>query len=634
MKPLFTILSLAILAFGALSASAAHVTFDYEPLYTTWGGSYGNSPGDIVMSEDGVLMSVELFTLGAYTGFNAAMIDLPIAGFGSIQTLRLNNISARFHFGGLPGAPGDVHFAFADLGGEENLQVNGAPVFEVPELGVLDGMVVAPGVLMHVSTWTIPGGHAGVVWLEGPVEKILVGGQEFWIDGVRLAEEETPCDLLVDKESQPLGAAWGGLHGDAPGVHIFTEDGIPVYLFNFTLGSYTGFSEGKIDLVFDACLENQTLQLNNINAGYDIAAAVPATSQVIIEFHDLGGDENLQVNGAPRYEGDLLAAPVNIAPGVLCTVNWWTVGGGICGEVILDGNVQQLLIGGQEFWVDNLCVYEGQQPEECDFLVDFETQPIGMFWGSTAGNVPGDMIFVEDSIPVGVTTLTLGAYTGFYEARIIGATDCLISHSCWTSNINLWFDIAAATPSTSSVIFEFQDYGGAENLEVNGAPRYEGDITSAPFNIAPGVTCTVVSWPSGSGSECGIVTLVGNVQQLIVGGQEFELDNICVIASSTDVGDNPDAAGPMQLRAPYPNPFNPKTELRFSMDDDGPVRLSIYDILGREIAVLVDGHMDAGTHKVVWEGKDARGKSVSSGVYFAKFRALGQSSTQKLVLSK
>ncbi len=639
MRPLFVLkklaglLALVMVMGAAMPASAAVVTFNYEPLYTQWGGPYGNFPGEVVMVEDGVPMSVEEFYLGTYTGFNEAMIDLPISGFGNVQTLRLNNISVAFDFGGVPGAPTDAYFAYADLGGEENIQVNGGPLYEIYQMMDLDGVMVAPGVTMHVSASGIPGGHAGVVWLEGPVDKFRVGGQEFWIDNVRMAEEEEPCDLIVDHETQPVGAAWGGWHGDAPGVFAFAEDGIPVHLFNFTLGAYVGFNEAVIDTDFDGCLIDRTMRLNNINVGYDIGAAVPSTSKVTIDFRDYGGEENLQVNGAPRYEGDLLSAPFNIAPGVTCTVDWWTVGGAICGQVILVGDVQQMLIGGQEFWVDNLCVYEGDPPEECDYLVNFESQPVGSFWGSTAGNSPGDMIFVEDFIPVGVTEFTLGAYTGFYEARIIGATDCLELRSCWTNNINLWFDIQAATPYTSKVIFEYNDYGGAENLEVNGGTRYEGDLASAPYNIAPGVTCTVTTWGGGGGGTCGIVVLEGNVQWLVVGGQEFELDNICVIAGATDVEETA-AAAPNQLDAAYPNPFNPKTELSYSLDADGPVRLSIHDVLGREIAVLVDSHQGSGSHKVVWEGKDARGKSMSSGVYFAKLRALGHQSVQKLVLSK
>jgi len=635
MKPLFApaqflgLLALAILVGGA---SAAQVTFDYEPLYSAWGSSAGNTPGDVVMVEDGIPMSVEIFHLGAYTAFTQAMIDLPFSGFGSVQTLSLNNISVQFDLGSVPGGPTDAYFEYADMGGDENLQINGETPFEISEMLALDGAMVAAGVVMHVTDLAIPGGHTGMVWLEGPVEKLLIGGQEFWIDNLRTPDGPTPCDLLVDNESETLGDAWGGWHGDTPGVLIFTEDGIPVHLFDFTLGSYTGFNEAKIDMDFDGCLDNQTLQLNNINAGYDIAAAAPVTAQVVIDFHDLGGEENLQVNGAPRYEGDLPLAPANIAPGVNCSVHTWTVGGGVCGKVILTGDVDELLIGGQEFWVDNLCVTEGVA-HDCDYLVNFETQPIGNFWGSTAGNTPGDLIFVEDSIPVGVTTLTLGSYTGFYEARIIGATDCLDSHSCWTNNIDLWFDIQAATPSTSQVTFEFQDYGGEENLQVNSAPRYEGDLSLAPANIAPGVLCTVTTWPSGNGL-CGTVTLDGNVHKLVVGGQEFELDDICVIAGSTDVGETPGAGEPIGLGKPFPNPFNPKTALRYSLGEAGPVRLSILDVLGREVAVLVDGPQAAGSHEVVWEGRDARGKSVSSGVYFAKLDALGHSSTQKLVLSK
>jgi len=79
----------------------------------------------------------------------------------------------------------------------------------------------------------------------------------------------------------------------------------------------------------------------------------------------------------------------------------------------------------------------------------------------------------------------------------------------------------------------------------------------------------------------------------------------------------------------YPNPFNPTTILRFELNTPQPVRLSVYDLLGREIAVLVDQLMPAGLHQSRF---DATG--LSSGVYITRLQAGNQVQTGKLMLIK
>jgi len=64
-----------------------------------------------------------------------------------------------------------------------------------------------------------------------------------------------------------------------------------------------------------------------------------------------------------------------------------------------------------------------------------------------------------------------------------------------------------------------------------------------------------------------------------------------------------------------PNPFNPRTVIRFGVPDAGSVRLAVYDVNGQHVRMLVDGPMQVGHHEAVWDGADALGREVSSGVY-------------------
>jgi len=75
----------------------------------------------------------------------------------------------------------------------------------------------------------------------------------------------------------------------------------------------------------------------------------------------------------------------------------------------------------------------------------------------------------------------------------------------------------------------------------------------------------------------------------------------------------------------YPNPFNPTTAIRFSLPDAGVVRLVVYNAHGQVVRSLVDGEMTAGSHAVLWDGRDDAGRDVSSGVYV--YRLSGRQGT-------
>ncbi len=79
----------------------------------------------------------------------------------------------------------------------------------------------------------------------------------------------------------------------------------------------------------------------------------------------------------------------------------------------------------------------------------------------------------------------------------------------------------------------------------------------------------------------------------------------------------------------YPNPFNPATSIQFETPSPGFVSLKIFNVLGQEVATLVNGVLDAGTHSVKWNGEH-----VSSGVYVYRLQSGTFTATRKLVLSK
>jgi hypothetical protein len=80
---------------------------------------------------------------------------------------------------------------------------------------------------------------------------------------------------------------------------------------------------------------------------------------------------------------------------------------------------------------------------------------------------------------------------------------------------------------------------------------------------------------------------------------------------------------------PWPNPFNSVTHIPFTLARPEEIRLTIYNLLGQEVAVLVEGSSGASTHEVLFDGG-----GLSSGVYVAVLRAGGATATRKLLLLK
>jgi len=86
------------------------------------------------------------------------------------------------------------------------------------------------------------------------------------------------------------------------------------------------------------------------------------------------------------------------------------------------------------------------------------------------------------------------------------------------------------------------------------------------------------------------------------------------------------------LHQNYPNPFNPECEIAYDLPKDCHVTLSIYNVLGQKVKVLVDQNENAGNKSVKWGGKDEQGQEVTSGIYFYRIQAGDFVQSKKMVL--
>ena len=84
----------------------------------------------------------------------------------------------------------------------------------------------------------------------------------------------------------------------------------------------------------------------------------------------------------------------------------------------------------------------------------------------------------------------------------------------------------------------------------------------------------------------------------------------------------------------FPNPFNPETQIAYQLPESAKVSLIVYNLLGQQVRELVNGSHEAGFYRVNWDGKDAIGRSVGSGIYFAHMRSGTFSNVKKMLLLK
>ena len=140
------------------------------------------------------------------------------------------------------------------------------------------------------------------------------------------------------------------------GEWVFNQEGIDVYVewfewfsggtFNFceVQGPMMGFGQGFI------------MGMNNICLRFDMTNLPFIPGKVTLDYLDMGGFENFSANGHPVYVGEITTIP-NF-PGATTFVTSTPLSGGFTGTVEATGQVTEIWIGGQEFWIDNICTHD------------------------------------------------------------------------------------------------------------------------------------------------------------------------------------------------------------------------------------------------------------------------------------
>jgi hypothetical protein len=151
-----------------------------------------------------------------------------------------------------------------------------------------------------------------------------------------------------------------------------------------------------------------------------------------------------------------------------------------------------------------------------------------------------------------------------------------------------------------------------------------------------------VAGPSASGAlalnATGGLTIIGRSFYWYTeheAGFWFRPPGLTAAIASADSPQTPDVT---DIELSYPNPLNPMTKIKFQVaegvQDRIPTHLEIISITGRRIVVLVDDSLSPGFYEATWDGHNSDGRSVASGVYFARLTAGDYSGSIRLVVMK
>lgn len=195
-----------------------------------------------------------------------------------------------------------------------------------------------------------------------------------------------------------------------------------------------------------------------------------------------------------------------------------------------------------------------------------------------------------------------------------------------------WDTLGRGIRGTNSHIRTF--YSDGKNLFIGGTFTEVGND----------YTKYVARWdghqwhPMGSPLNNQVKTIIPYNNTLYIGGNFIGPNETAMYIATWGEPqiDEPETPAPVSfaLNQNFPNPFNPTTTISFSLAAPSAVQLGVYDVGGRLVRTLANGVHDAGAHEIQWDGRNANGAPVSTGVYLYRLTSSTETLTRKMILLK
>lgn len=172
---------------------------------------------------------------------------------------------------------------------------------------------------------------------------------------------------------------------------------------------------------------------------------------------------------------------------------------------------------------------------------------------------------------------------------------------------------------------------------IGGYPYTSTPNNDSPFEGNTPIFSGTINWEE---VELDLSGIIGEVVICFVFGSDsyvaeegWYIDDI-TLGSYTDSDEETMVPVFTELNQNYPNPFNPTTNISYQLAESGKTDLLIYNVKGQIVRGLVNDIQNPGVYNIIWDGKDDKGKSVSSGVYFYLLKTPTYHSTKKMLMMK
>jgi hypothetical protein len=204
-----------------------------------------------------------------------------------------------------------------------------------------------------------------------------------------------------------------------------------------------------------------------------------------------------------------------------------------------------------------------------------------------------------------------------------------------TNNFEEWIQFSDPPPADSLLNYvkhKFRtNFDNKANPDTRADRNGYGDLVSKPGTFGPETNPFKFDYPTtqkaytagDGGYPLGDLNWFPSRKAAWLQSKYTAVEGAGTIATSYELSQN------------YPNPFNPTTQIRYTLPKAAQITLTIYNALGQEIVKLVDNqNHEAGTYTAAWNGRDASGALLTSGVYFYQLKTGNAVITQKMVMVK
>jgi hypothetical protein len=255
----------------------------------------------------------------------------------------------------------------------------------------------------------------------------------------------------------------------------------------------------------------QDLNLNNVNLRFQFKQCI---RKVSLHFGEYGGNVNLAINGEFKNVENFISLNGATIGGVLVQVTQAAGGGGVKGVIVLTGVIETLAIGGQELWVDHICLEACEvDPNPC---VEFDGVPAGTTY------VVGDT-FTDAGVTMSLERFQWGNLVWTDTGHAFVDVNQMAGHAGQDLNLNNINLRLRSETCIAGISLRFGEYGGNVNLDVNDNFHNVENFMDLHGVVVGGVLVQVTDLGGGKGR----LDLIGNIKSLAVGGQELWVDHIC-----------------------------------------------------------------------------------------------------------